>query len=598
MGRSKAKEPMLAAAAFRYGMAGGLVYVQPAGPDSDGFEPAAAVDLATGDVGVSPPGETVETPHLAHGVAGVACLGGSWALVLVTEVLEVGWLEGGVIYKVTRTEVLAHPEGRSEEEERLLELLRESVNPQGAGRGLYYSPSQDLTLSMQQRQALADRGEPCLADPYHHLFWNGHLAARFIDAGAGDFIVRLIHGSVQLLQGMDWVCGPKHALGNIAIISRRSVSRAGCRHWRRGADAQGHAANFVETEQVMEFNTSLEGTQLSVAAFVQLRGSVPLLWMQPPNLQLLPRLTLGPPDSGRAALQAHFAELQKTYGQVQILSLLSEVRQEGQLQMAFHEALAEIPAHKNNGRLMMTHFDVHKECGGVLNSGFREKLLPKVEPTLASHGIFYRTTAGVQSRQRGVVRANCFDSLDRTNMAQQVMAARALEMALIRTDLLLERPGLHLDLAYRLEERALRCAWADHGDDLAMQYAGSGAMKSSYTRRGVVTLKSFAEDIAKVVARYFINAFADGYKQDALDLVLGHARLERKSSARRRQPRQVAPATVAAVLLAAAGWLGVGLWQLSPLSIVGGGGVLGALLACGARLVNRPTLLPNAHKPW
>lgn len=122
---------------------------------------------------------------------------------------------------------------------------------------------------------------------------------------------------------------------------------------------QGHAANFVETEQVMEFNTSLEGTQLSVAAFVQvpprslpstppwllhsvshsqsspappcpapnspaaslflspqLRGSVPLLWMQPPNLQLLPRLTLGPPDSGRAALQAHFAELHKTYGQV------------------------------------------------------------------------------------------------------------------------------------------------------------------------------------------------------------------------------------------------------------------------------------------
>lgn len=36
-------------------------------------------------------------------------------------------------------------------------------------------------------------------------------------------------------------------------MSRRSVQRAGTRMFRRGADHSGQVANFVETEQIIEY---------------------------------------------------------------------------------------------------------------------------------------------------------------------------------------------------------------------------------------------------------------------------------------------------------------------------------------------------------
>ena len=50
--------------------------------------------------------------------------------------------------------------------------------------------------------------------------------------------------------------------------------------------------------------------------------------------------------------------------------------------------------------------------------------------------------------QEGVVRTNCFDSLDRTNMVQTFLARRVLEVVLCHIDLMLQRPGLDLQLAF------------------------------------------------------------------------------------------------------------------------------------------------------
>ena len=60
------------------------------------------------------------------------------------------------------------------------------------------------------------------------------------------------------------------------IIARRSVFRAGVRYFRRGCDDAGHCANFVETEQIVEYAGML-------SSFVQTRGSIPLFWTQLPN---------------------------------------------------------------------------------------------------------------------------------------------------------------------------------------------------------------------------------------------------------------------------------------------------------------------------
>lgn len=82
--------------------------------------------------------------------------------------------------------------------------------------------------------------------------------------------------------------------------------------------------------------------------------------------------------------------------------------------------------------------------------------------------------------------------------------------------------GRHVQL-----ERQFRILWADHGDALSWQYAGTGALKSGFTRSGKRTALGLLDDGVKSAVRYYLNNFEDGHKQDALDLVSGAYRPRR-----------------------------------------------------------------------
>lgn len=59
----------------------------------------------------------------------------------------------------------------------------------------------------------------------------------------------------------------------------------GRRFVTRGLDRQGNAANFVETEHIF---VNYEMDFMNVASYVQIRGSIPLLWTMKPNLKWSP----------------------------------------------------------------------------------------------------------------------------------------------------------------------------------------------------------------------------------------------------------------------------------------------------------------------
>ena len=81
---------------------------------------------------------------------------------------------------------------------------------------------------------------------------------------------------------------------------------------------QGYVANFVESEQVVV----LEDKQgkLTTSSFVQIRGSIPLLWSQVPNIKYKPPTRIAPPSASHPAFDHHFKQLLDTY-QVLCLSL-------------------------------------------------------------------------------------------------------------------------------------------------------------------------------------------------------------------------------------------------------------------------------------
>jgi hypothetical protein len=51
----------------------------------------------------------------------------------------------------------------------------------------------------------------------------------------------------------------------------------------RGADSEGNVANFVETEQIVTHGDLR-------CSFVQVRGSIPIIWTQKPNLKYKPSI--------------------------------------------------------------------------------------------------------------------------------------------------------------------------------------------------------------------------------------------------------------------------------------------------------------------
>ena len=55
--------------------------------------------------------------------------------------------------------------------------------------------------------------------------------------------------------------------------------------WRRGADLEGHVVNFVETELLLE----VDGF---IASYLQVHGSIPVLWEHIVDLTYKPKLNI------------------------------------------------------------------------------------------------------------------------------------------------------------------------------------------------------------------------------------------------------------------------------------------------------------------
>lgn len=102
----------------------------------------------------------------------------------------------------------------------------------------------------------------------------------------------------------------------LTLIARRSRHFAGTRYRRRGINADGAAANEVETEQILDAGPDWATGQRLWAAATQLRGSAPLFWAQRGATALAPRpdVELLPLDPLADATARHFAGLARRYG--------------------------------------------------------------------------------------------------------------------------------------------------------------------------------------------------------------------------------------------------------------------------------------------
>nr|GMC73244.1 phosphoinositide phosphatase SAC6-like [Ipomoea batatas] len=55
--------------------------------------------------------------------------------------------------------------------------------------------------------------------------------------------------------------------------------------------------------------------------------------------------------------------------------------------------------------------------------------------------------------------------------------------------------------------------WANHGDDISIQYSGTPALKGDFVRYGKRTINGIVNDGCNALMRYYLNNFCDGTKQ-------------------------------------------------------------------------------------
>ncbi|XP_060674210.1 phosphoinositide phosphatase SAC8 isoform X3 [Ziziphus jujuba] len=380
--------------------------------------------------------------------------------------------------------------------------------------GLYYSYETDITLNLQRRWKLAEgwmnKAIWKQADP--RFVWNRNLLDELIECKLDDFVMPLLQGSFQTVQ-----LNLKDSPAILTLVSRRCTRRLGTRMWRRGANLAGDVANFIETEQLLE----IDGF---TSSFMQIRGSIPLLWEQIVDLSYKPRLRVI--DHEQTSLysanfslcqqsevvERHFHDLLQRYGETIAVDLTDKHGDEGQLNAAFASEMQKLP------HVRYVSFDFHHICG---NSNFDnlQLLFDQISEEFEKQGYFLvDTDRNILAEQKGIIRSNCIDCLDRTNVTQSFLAQKSLNIQLQRIGVLDSSECISM---FPEDYGKFRTVWAEQGDEISLQYAGTYALKGDLVRYGRQTITGAIKDGVSALSRYYLNNFHDGVRQDAMDLISG-----------------------------------------------------------------------------
>ncbi|XP_055805282.1 phosphoinositide phosphatase SAC6-like [Solanum dulcamara] len=440
------------------------------------------------------------------GVIGILkLLAGSYLLV-ITERESVGSYMGHPIFKVSSMKVFPcdHSLKNTPVEQKKMEAeFSALLNVAEKTPGLYFSYDVNITLSAQRLHDLGDESKllPLWRQADPRFLWNNYMMEVLIDHKLDPFLLPVVQGSFHNFQaaiGKDIV--------DVTLIARRCNRRTGTRMWRRGADTDGFVANFVESEQIIQLNGC-------TASFVQVRGSIPLLWDQIVDLTYKPKFEIVRLEE--APRVRHFLDLRKKYGNVLSVDLVNKHGAEGRLNEKFANAMQ----HVAGDDVRYLHFDFHHICGHVHFERL-SILYDQIEDFFIKNRYFLLNEKGEKVEvQLGVVRTNCIDCLDRTNVTQSMLGRRMLEFQLRRLGIFdaEETISTHSNL-----DESFKILWAKHGDDISIQYSGTPALKGDFVRYGKRTVQGIVNDGRNALMRYYLNNFVDGTKQDAIDLMQGH----------------------------------------------------------------------------
>ncbi|XP_019196768.1 PREDICTED: phosphoinositide phosphatase SAC2-like isoform X2 [Ipomoea nil] len=509
-----------------------------------------------------------------YGIVGFIKFLGPYYMLLITKRRQIGDICGHTIYAISKSEIIPLPSSyvqskmaNYKSEYRYKKLMR-MVD---LTKDFFFSYSYHIMRSLQKNMCDNVAGQV----PYGTMFvWNEFLTCGIRNILHNTFwTVALVYGFFK--QSTFSISGRYFKL---ALIARRSRHYAGTRYLKRGVNEKGRVANDVETEQII-FEDVAEGFPMQISSVVQNRGSIPLFWSQETSrLNIKPDIILSKKDQTYEATRLHFENLAKRYGNpIIILDLIKthEKRpRESILRTEFAKAIESINKNlSEEHRLRFLHWDLHKHsrrkatnvlfflgkvatyalnltgffycqaapplgsegprwpCLESSDSSYKDRLR-HCNPDNEKHGDDENSDSDSSEGkangnpsikppmlQNGVLRTNCIDCLDRTNVAQYAYGLAALGHQLCALGV---TSSTKIDLDDPLAED-LMGFYERMGDTLAHQYGGSAAHNKIFSeRRGQWKAATQSQEFFRTLQRYYNNAYLDAEKQNAINIFLGH----------------------------------------------------------------------------
>ncbi|KAH9713835.1 phosphoinositide phosphatase SAC2 [Citrus sinensis] len=490
-------------------------------------------------------------------------------MLLVTGRKKIGVICGHAVYSIKKSEIIPIPHSSvlsnlaySKNEKRYKKLLS-SVD---LTKDFFFSYSYNIMNSLQKNLCNNGTGQ----SQYESMFvWN-HFLTRGIrnTLKNNQWTVALVYGFFKQenlsVAGRDF---------KFTLIARRSRHYAGTRYLKRGVNEKGRVANDVETEQIVVEDVP-EGYPMQISSVVQVRGSIPLFWSQETSwMNIKPDIILSKKDKKYEATRLHFENLAKRYGNpIIVLNLIKtneKKPRETILRAEFSNAIRFINKDlSKENRLKFLSYDLQKHSRKAINALqilgragayalsltgiFYCQVTPKPEGLLnlsciersdddyppqnlshknedaetvdrevssGSHVPSANLSIKVPILQKGVLRTNCIDCLDRTNVAQYAYGVVALGLQL-KTLGLLKSPNIGLDNPLAKD---LMGIYETMGDTLALQYGGSAAHNKIFCeRRGQWRAATQSQEFLRTLQRYYSNTYVDAEKQNAINVFLGH----------------------------------------------------------------------------
>ncbi|CAD5215599.1 unnamed protein product [Bursaphelenchus xylophilus] len=488
----------------------------------------------------------IRTLDKALGIIGAVKFLEGYYLLVVTKARVAASIGHHVIYKVEDVSMiylLASGSPVSADEQRYAKLFQ-TVD---MTTDFYFSYTYDLSRNLQEN-VLKAKGLHFNKTSYssemtaeNKFVWNEYLLEPFRKNDVSKkWTVELVHGYVAYQ-----IVELPFAKLTLAVLARRSSRYAGTRFLKRGTNFEGHVANDVETEQIVwDMNSSPSLITGRFSGFVQRRGSVPLFWSQDPATRGVvgkPPIYIDLVEPHGLTTAAHFKELRRKYSHPIMVINLVKRREKRHHENLLHEQFLKTVKYLNEFRkpgrkIDYISFDVAKcnktglvlprleQLGlkSVLRTGWFQSFPELMGHKIRRHPLLNSfdplcSEDGQLILQHGLARTNCVDCLDRTNVAQYGIGRIALGFQLYGLGYV-DEPWISVNGELC---RAYEDLFDEHGDTLALQYAGSQLVHSIKTYKKTSAFQERSRDVIQTISRYYSNTFNDFEKQNGINLFLG-----------------------------------------------------------------------------